>query len=158
MDLILWRHAEAGDPLLEAEADLQRPLSPKGERQARRVADWLNQFVPDSARVLCSPALRCQQTAAALGRRVKKSAALLPDGDVEGLLAATRWPESREPVLVIGHQPTLGRVAAYLMAGESARFGDPWTIKKGSVWWLRHRPREGRAEVQIIAVRTAEGL
>jgi phosphohistidine phosphatase len=49
-------------------------------------------------------------------------------------------------------------VAAYLMAGESARFGDPWAIKKGSVWWLRHRPREGRAEVQIIAVRTAEGL
>ena len=122
------------------------------------MADWLNQFLPDSARVLTSPALRCQQTVAALGRRVKKTPALGPDGDVEGLLAATRWPDSREPVLVVGHQPTLGRVAAYLMAGESARFGDPWTIKKGSVWWLRHRPREGRAEVQIIAVRTAEGL
>ncbi len=158
MDLILWRHAEAGDHLADPAADLERPLSPKGERQARRVADWLNQFLPDSARVLTSPALRCQQTVAPLGRRVKKTPALGPDGDVESLLAATRWPDSREAVLVVGHQPTLGRVAAYLMAGETARFGDPWTIKKGSVWWLRHRPREGRAEVQIIAVRTAEGL
>ena len=158
MDLILWRHAEAGDPLDDPQADLERPLSPKKERQARRVAEWLNQFLPDSARVLSSPALRCLQTVAPLGRRVKKAPALGPDGDVEGLLAATRWPDSREPVLVVGHQPTLGRVAAYLMAGETTLTGDPWTIKKGSVWWLRHRPREGRAEVQIIAVRTAEGL
>ena len=90
MDLILWRHAEAGDPLPDPQADLERALSPKGERQARRVADWLNQFLPDSARVLSSPALRCLQTVAPLGRRVKKSPALAPDGDVEGLLAATR--------------------------------------------------------------------
>jgi len=158
MDLILWRHAEAGDHLDDPQADLERALTPKGERQARRVADWLNQFLPDSARVLCSPAQRCLQTVAPLGRRVKKSLALAPDGDVEGLLAATRWPDSREAVLVVGHQPTLGRVAAYLMAGETTLSGDPWTIKKGSVWWLRHRPREERGEVVLVAVRTAEGL
>ena len=99
MDLILWRHAEAGDRLDDPQADLERPLSPKGERQARRVADWLNQFLPDSARVLSSPALRCLQTVAPLGRRVKKAPALGPDGDVEGLLAATRWPDSREAVV-----------------------------------------------------------
>jgi phosphohistidine phosphatase len=158
MDLILWRHAEAGDSLADPELDLARPLKPKGERQAQRVADWLNQFLPDSARVLTSPALRCLQTVAPLGRRPKKMEALGPNGDVESLLAAARWPDSREAVLVVGHQPTLGMVAAYLMAGESARFGEPWSIKKGSVWWLRHRPREDRAQVQIVAVRTAEGL
>ena len=132
MDLILWRHAEAGDHLADPIADLERALSPKGERQARRVADWLNQFLPDSARVLTSPALRCQQTVAALGRRVKKTAALGPDGDVESLLAATRWPDSREAVLVVGHQPTLGRVAAYLMAGESARFMIPGRSRRAA--------------------------
>src|SRR6195952_4856382 len=125
MGLILWRHAEAGDPLDNPVADLERPLSPKGERQARRVACWLNQFLPDSARVLTSPALRCQQTVAALGRRVKKTPALAPDGDVEGLLAATRWPDSREAVLVVGHQPTLGHAAAYLMAGGTGGAPDP---------------------------------
>ena len=158
MDLILWRHAEAGDSLPDPVMDLERPLKPKGERQARRVGDWLNQFLPDSVRVLTSPALRCVQTAATLGRRAKKMDVLAPGGGVEGLLAAARWPDSREPVLVVGHQPTLGMVAAYLMAGDAARFGEPWVIKKGSVWWLRHRPREDRAEVVIVAVRTAEGL
>lgn len=158
MDLILWRHAEAGDSLLNPVLDLERALKPKGERQAQRVADWLNQFLPESTRVLTSPALRCTQTGATLGRRMKKVPALGPDGDAEGLLAAARWPDSREAVLVVGHQPTLGIVAAYLMAGESARFGEPWSIKKGSVWWLRHRPRDDRAQVQIVAVRTAEGL
>ena len=39
MDLILWRHADAGEPLADAEADLLRKLSPKGEKQAARIAD-----------------------------------------------------------------------------------------------------------------------
>ena len=158
MDLILWRHAEAGDSLLDEEVDLQRPLKSKGERQAQRVADWLNQFLPDSARILSSPAQRCMQTAATLGRRVKRVDALAPDGTVEGLLAAARWPDSKEAVLVVGHQPTLGMTAAYLMCGDAARGSEPWSVKKGSVWWLRHRPREDRGEVVIVAVRTAEGL
>jgi phosphohistidine phosphatase len=160
MDLILWRHAEAGDNIADTdpEADLERPLKPKGERQAERVAEWLNRFLPETTRVLSSPALRCVQTAEALGRRVKRMDALGPDGSVEGLLAAARWPDSKEPVLVVGHQPTLGMVAAYLMAGDSARLGEPWSIKKGSVWWLRHRPREDRGEVVLVAVRSAEGL
>ena len=50
MDLILWRHAEAGDHLADPIADLERPLSPKGERQARRVADW-NHFIDDAGSV-----------------------------------------------------------------------------------------------------------
>ncbi len=158
MDLILWRHADAGDNLPDDQSDMDRPLKAKGLRQAQRVADWLNQYLPESTRVLTSPALRCTQTAATLGRRVKKSDALGPCGTVEGLLAAARWPDSKEPVLVVGHQPTLGMVAAYLMAGEAARLGEPWSIKKGSVWWLRHRPRDERSEVVLVAVRTAEGL
>src|ERR1700709_895019 len=101
---ILWRRAEAGDHLDDPIADLERPLSPKGERQARRVADWLNRVLADSARLLTSPAPRRQQTVAALGRRVKKTEALAPGSDVESLLAATRWPDSREAVLVVGHQ------------------------------------------------------
>ena len=56
MDLILWRHAHAGDPLADPLQDLQRALSPKGERQAKRMAEWLNQRLPESTRVLVSPA------------------------------------------------------------------------------------------------------
>jgi phosphohistidine phosphatase len=62
MELILWRHAEAeiGEP------DLGRKLTPRGEKQARRVAEWLHAQLPDSARILVSPATRAQQTAKAL--------------------------------------------------------------------------------------------
>ncbi len=102
MDLILWRHAEALE-MREVQDDLDRALTPKGERQALRMAEWLNRHLPASTRVLVSPARRAQQTAAALDRRVKTVPALAPDGSVEGLLHAVRWPESREPVLVVGH-------------------------------------------------------
>jgi phosphohistidine phosphatase len=120
MDLILWRHADAGEPLGDYAQDLQRELSPRGEKQAARMADWLNRFLPDSTRVLVSPALRCQQTAQALGRKFQTREALGPGGGVDALLTLVRWPERREPVLVVGHQPTLGMTAALLMAGAMA--------------------------------------
>ena len=78
MDLILWRHAEAFE-LREGENDLERALTPKGERQAQRMAQWLNQHLPASTKVLASPARRTQQTAQALERRFKTVDALAPD-------------------------------------------------------------------------------
>ena len=140
MDLILWRHADARDAEGESvEEDLDRPLTPRGEKQARRMAEWLNRFLPDSSRILVSPALRARQTAQALGRK---------------LLAAARWPDSREPVLLVGHQPMLGQLAAYLMAGAATLDAPPWSVRKGAVWWLRHRERDG--EVALVSVRAAE--
>ena len=149
MDLILWRHADAAEDT--DGADLERPLTAKGERQAQRMAQWLNHAMPSSTRVLVSPARRAQQTALALERRFKTVAALAPEGTVDGLLAAARWPDSKEPVLVVGHQPTLGLTAAYLVAGVA----QSWTLRKGAVWWLRSRQRM-EATVVLMAVRAPE--
>jgi phosphohistidine phosphatase len=151
MDLILWRHAEALE-MREVQDDLDRALTPKGERQAQRMAEWLNRHLPASTRVLVSPARRTQQTAAALDRKTKTVPALAPDGTVEGLLHASRWPDGREPVLVVGHQPTLGLAAAYLLVGEPL----PWSVRKGALWWLRVRQREGRPQVVLHAVMAPE--
>ena len=151
MDLILWRHADALE-MREIEDDLDRALTPKGERQAQRMATWLNRQLPSSARVLASPARRAQQTAAALDRKVKTLPALAPDGTVEDLLHAVRWPDAREPVLVVGHQPTLGLTAAYLLAGQA----QAWPVRKGAVWWLRARLREGELQVVLHAVVSPE--
>jgi phosphohistidine phosphatase len=151
MDLILWRHAEALDGVDPGD-DLARPLTAKGERQAARVAAWLNRQLPAGARVLASPARRTQQTAAALDRRFKTVAELAPDGTVEGLLHAARWPDAREPVLVVGHQPTLGLVAAYLLAAQP----QAWAVRKGAVWWLRARERQGELQVVLHAVVSPE--
>jgi phosphohistidine phosphatase len=153
VDLILWRHAEA---VVECEglADLERALTPKGERQAQRMADWLNHRIAHSTRVLVSPARRCQQTAKAMGRSFKTVDALAPGAGAQALLTAARWPEASEPVLVIGHQPTLGEVAALLLTGQA----QPWAIKKGAVWWLRSRDREGSAQVVLQAVMAPDSL
>lgn len=153
MDLILWRHAEAFE-MREVEDDLARALTPKGERQAQRMADWLNQRLAHSTRILVSPALRCQQTAKALGRKVKTLPELGPDGNGEALLKAARWPDASEPVLIVGHQPTLGLVASYLLTGQPSA----WTIKKGAAWWIRGRNREDREQVILQAVQSPDCL
>lgn len=153
MDLILWRHAEA-HVAKEGQDDLSRELTPKGERQAQRMADWLNQRLAHSTRILVSPAVRTQQTARALGRDFKTVPAIAPEATVEALLKAARWPNANEPQLVIGHQPTLGLVVAHLLAGQDAA----WAVKKGAVWWLRHRERDGIAQVTVQAVQAPDLL
>ncbi len=152
MDLILWRHAEAVER--EGLPDLERMLTTKGERQAARMAEWLNQRIAHSTRVLVSPALRCQQTAKALGRKFRTVDTIAPEASPLAVLEAARWPESGEPVLVVGHQPTLGMVAALLLSGQA----QAWSVKKGAAWWLRSRDREGSASVMLHAVMGPDAL
>jgi phosphohistidine phosphatase len=153
MDLILWRHAEA-HVLRDGQTDLERALTTKGERQAHRMAEWLNQRMAHSTRVIVSPALRCQQTARALSRNFKTVDALGPEQSAQDLLTAARWPELTEPVLVVGHQPTLGLVAARLIC----ELPQPWSVKKGAVWWLRDRGRDEGARVVLLAVQSPDFL
>jgi len=152
MDLILWRHAEAIEG--EAGEDLARKLTSKGERQAERMAEWLNRRLSHSTRILVSPALRCQQTAKALGRKFRTVDTVGPGASVEALLVACGWPDASEPVLVIGHQPTLGLAASLLLIGAET----PLTVKKAAVWWLRHRPRVDDGGVVLQAVQSPDFL
>ena len=153
MDLILWRHAEA-ELLQPGQVDLERALTSKGERQARRMAAWLNARLAESTRIIVSPALRTQQTVAALERKFKTVASIAPGRSVDELLVGAGWPGASLPVLVVGHQPTLGMAAARLLCGAD----QPWAMKKAAVWWLRLREREGEAQVTLHAVQTVDAL
>ncbi len=134
MDLILWRHAEAYDAE-PGESDMQRALTPKGQKQARRMADWLTSQLPEGCKILVSPALRTLQTVEPLGRKFKILPELAPGASAEAVLHAANWPHAKEPVLVVGHQPTLGQVAALLMTGQPRE----WEMKKANAWWLVQR-------------------
>src|SRR5580765_2212619 len=114
MDLILWRHAEA-EP---GEPDLGRRLTAKGIQQAERMGKWLDRHLPSTTRILVSPADRAEQTARALKRKYRVVRELAPGASVTSVLAAAGWPDAREPVLIVGHQPTLGEVAAFLLTSE----------------------------------------
>ena len=144
MDLILWRHCEA-EP---GEPDLGRRLTSKGTKQAERMAEWLERHLPDSCRILVSPADRAQQTAAALQRKSRTVPELAPGASVTAALAAANWPDSREPVMLVGHQPTLGMIASFLLSGEEAY----WSVRKGAVWWLSNRVRDGGAAIVLKVV------
>ena len=142
MDLILWRHAEAeqGSADLPDEA---RKLTSKGIKQANKMAHWLDSNLPESCRILVSPTLRTRETMEALDRKFKVMHELAPDATVEAILAITNWPNSRDPVMIIGHQPYLGQVAAHLITPSQ----EECAIRKGNVWWITQKSK-GEAETQ----------
>lgn len=143
MDLILWRHcdAEAGVP------DELRRLTPLGLQQAARMAQWLAQRLPDGCRIVVSPAVRAQQTAQALDRRFRTLRAVGPGASAVALLAAVDWPAGGGTVLVVGHQPTLGRVASLLLAGEER----DRAMEAGAIAWLAARPAPGHPPAVLKA-------
>ena len=141
MDLLLWRHAEAED----GEDDFKRRLTARGEKQAKQMAAWIRGHQPKDLRVIASPTVRTQQTAAALDLPFETVRKIGPDACVSELIAAAGWPQSAEPVLIVGHQPSLGRLASLLLGGHES----DWTIKKGALWWLSNRLRRGENQTVL---------
>ena len=150
MDLLLWRHAEAE----EGEDDLKRRLTGRGEQPARRMAEWILAHQPKDMRIIASPAVRSQQTAKALKLPFETNRKIGPEACVSELIAASGWPASSGSVLIIGHQPSLGRLASLLLSGHEAE----WTIKKGALWWLSNRVRRGETQTVLRAVIPCELL
>lgn len=151
MDLILWRHAEAVDLELVGD-DMARYLTPRGEKQAVRMAAWLDRQLPDGAKVYASPAVRAEQTARALQRKCKISAALAPLASADQALELAQWPHAKGCVVLVGHQPTLGQVIARLLGAPQAE----WPMKKGAMWWLRYRERDETAQTLVMAVQSPD--
>lgn len=148
MDLILWRHADAEDGI----PDSERRLTAKGHKQAEKISAWLKGRLPDDARILVSPAARTQQTAAALGRAFETVVAIAPGASYASILSASAWPQHHGTVMIVGHQPTLGETAAWLLSGEAAE----WTIKKGALWWFASRARSGEFQAVLRTVVTPD--
>jgi phosphohistidine phosphatase len=117
MRLLLVRHAEA----VPGEPDALRELTPQGTEQARTLGTKLrgDGLVPDA--VLTSPLIRAQQTAAALELgEPAVDERLAPGATPAGVRDAVRG--RGETVLVVGHQPDCGRVAAALSTGPEPLF------------------------------------
>ena len=153
MNLVLWRHAEAHE-LREGEQDLDRTLTSRGEKQAKRMAQWLDRQLPDLTRVLVSPARRTEQTAQALGRKYKVRQELAPGATVVHLLEAVQWPDDKSTVLVVGHQPLLGQTIAQLLGLNAS----DCAVKRGAVWWLRSRERDASQQTVVVTVQSPEIL
>lgn len=151
-DIVLWRHADAAPGV----PDLHRALTPKGQKQARRIARWLQERLPPTAVICASPAKRAQQTALALAqlgaREFVTVDAFAPSARVDAALGALRATDPTRTVVVVGHQPTLGELVSRLLGADV----DDWPIKKGAVVWLAGREEEDRAHVVLRAAITPD--
>jgi phosphohistidine phosphatase len=150
MDLILWRHAEAeaGTP------DLSRALTKKGDKQAAMMARWLKPYLPKDAKILVSPARRTEQTAQALDMPYEIREELAPGTNAKKILRVSGWPDVKYTVVIVGHNPSLGQLAALLMSGDIA----DWNIRKGAAWWLTNRQRDGGNQVVLQAAMSPDLL
>jgi phosphohistidine phosphatase len=139
--------------------DAKRPLTPEGKQKMRGVASGLVRMGFDVDCIVTSPLVRAVETAEIIGELLSSKPplefcdALRPGGSGEALIAfLAKRPKCRR-VLVVGHEPDLGELAARLIgAGRNARM----PFKKGGcclitfnefppkspgrlVWWLTPR-------------------
>lgn len=151
-NLILWRHADA-EIASHTQLDIDRALTQKGHRQAKTVSKWLNRELGEKSVLLTSPALRAKETAAYLNHQAVVEDALQPGTMVENVLELLARYQQNETVVVVGHQPWLGELAASCLNIQQYQFG----IKKSAVWWLRIGSRE-ISQYQLFTVQTPQLL
>ena len=151
-DLIFWRHAEAED-VSSSGKDTDRALTKRGRKDAARMAKWLSQYLPAVTVVLCSPAQRCLETAAALSAlnqaHIQIEDFLSVDSSVERIAKELASKYSAKTVLIVGHQPNLGLLISKLLGMHQSA----GVVKKGSVWWLRQRFAGNNATYYIYTVK-----
>ncbi len=155
MNLFLWRHAEAED----GSPDLSRVLTERGRHQAASVGHWIRRTVKGDADIIVSPARRTRQTADALALPYRIEDALAPGAQFEEIIAVLglqqATPKDRHAqIVLVGHQPWIGEVAAHLVSGRPSS----WSVRKAQVWWLLWRMRGAQPQWTVRAVIDAESL
>jgi phosphohistidine phosphatase len=114
--LVLIRHAKAG----EGPVDLERPLAPRGLRDAQAVGRWLAKIGVHPDLVVLSPAVRARQTwdGAAAALQVSPKTVVddrIYDNAVDELLEIVReTPDDVSTLVLVGHNPSFGEFAHQL--------------------------------------------
>ncbi|MDF7675862.1 histidine phosphatase family protein [Neisseriaceae bacterium ESL0693] len=144
MEIILWRHAEAQD----GQRDLYRPLTRKGQQQAKISAAWLKEHLPPDTRVLVSQALRSQQTAAYLKRPAAIMPTLNPDTHISSVMNLLQSQTDQTPLVWVGHQPWIGQLCSYLLNGSWLP-QQYWSVKKAAFWWFSFEFIHGRPQARL---------
>ena len=115
--LLLLRHAKSGYP--EGVGDHDRPLAPRGIREAALAGDWLRAHAPAIDQVLCSTATRARETLDRTGIDAPARYAERLYGATPGIMIdeIAQTPDSVATLLVVGHEPTMSGLALVL-AGD----------------------------------------
>jgi phosphohistidine phosphatase SixA len=129
LDLVLVRHADAGDPMAWTGPDASRPLSNKGRKQASRLGRFLREIGLEPDAIITSPKIRAAETAAAIGEalgvEVRVDERLAEGFGLAELDAIVRGGSFGRPILV-GHDPDFSELAELLV-------GAPIPLRKGAL-------------------------
>ena len=145
MNVYLLRHgtSEEKNPR-KYPADADRPLSPEGEREIESAVRFMKALGLEFGAVFSSPYIRARKTAETVVRsfrienRLLFSENLLPTSSCEELCHEINPRCSSHPsVLLVGHEPFLGRFASYLMTGRTRSCLE---LKKGGLCLLSAEP------------------
>jgi len=127
---IVVRHAKAVEPRTFKGADVDRPLSPRGSRQATSIVKALSSWHP--RRLIASTSLRCQQTMAplaqALGREVKLVEAISQHAfhddseDVRSLIG--KRVRSKKTVVICSHGPVIPELVREIALATGTPLGN----------------------------------
>lgn len=151
MELILWRHAEAE----EGSHDLSRRLTDKGHQQAKRVGTWLKTHLDTPAQVWASEAERSRQTARYLSKNLMNVPAINPDASAASIAALLQRTEIEGPLVLVGHQPWIGELCAWLLSG-SLKAGNGFSVKKAGAWWFEVDFHHDSPSAKLKAMITAQ--
>jgi phosphohistidine phosphatase len=141
MMLSLLRHGIAVEPGSPGyEDDSARPLTAKGERRTRRIAEGMLALGLSYDLILSSPYVRARQTADLVAEVLKTpegvqlSDTLTPEGSPRQVIEALHSDErERQGILLVGHEPYLSRLISTLLTGNSNL---PVVMKKGGLCML----------------------
>jgi phosphohistidine phosphatase len=130
-ELYFVRHADAGDPATWTGPDDVRPLSGKGEKQAKRLGRFLAEGGLKPGAIVTSPKTRARQTGELLGEALGVEIAIderlggpLDVVAIEAILFDAGDPE--RPILV-GHDPDFSELSGWIVGAESL------ALKKGAL-------------------------
>jgi phosphohistidine phosphatase len=144
MELILWRHGEA-EKAAPNLPDFKRRLNSTGRKQVSRMAEWIKPRLNKKTRILAAPSARTIETVEFLELPYSIVDEIGVGASTADLLAAASWPDGDGPVLLVCHQPTIGRVASLFLLGSEVDMA----VKKCGLLWLSGREREHRSEVVL---------
>lgn len=117
--LVLLRHAKSAYP--DGVADHDRPLAPRGQREAGLAGDWLRANLPAIDEVLCSTATRTRETLARTGIDAPVSYVDRLYGATPGVVIDEINGVSDEVavLLVVAHEPTMSELALDLADADT---------------------------------------
>ncbi|OBK23420.1 SixA phosphatase family protein [Mycobacterium asiaticum] len=114
LNLVLMRHAKSAYP--SGVSDHDRPLAPRGTREARLAGDWLRANLPTVDAVLCSTATRARETLECTGIDAPVRYVVQLYGATPGVVIEQINNVDAEvsTLLVVGHEPTTSSLALIL--------------------------------------------